>query len=193
MRRVSRGDLLGHVNLKGIAAGIIVAVLFLLVGTILLSGCGGSEPESSVPLEPETSAPLAPDFTVKTLDGSDFTLSERRGNVVILYAMAAWCPTCIPEAQALARIYDEYRNRGVEVLILDVWQGETEEQLLQFKNSVNGGDHFWAMDTENRWAQAYEIRMLDTTIIIDREGRIAYKDESSTPYQKLKDEVESLL
>lgn len=185
MRHVSRAALLRYVNLKGFASGTIVAVLFLLVGMIFLSGCGGSEFKSN--------GPLAPDFTVKTLDGSEFTLSEHRGKVIILYAMAAWCPTCVPEAQALAQIHREYRDRGVEVLILDVWPGETEEQLLQFKNSVQGGDHFWAMDRESRWALAYEIKTLDTTVIVDRQGRIAYRDGSSTPYQRLKKEVESLL
>ncbi|MFQ5925727.1 MAG: peroxiredoxin family protein [Dehalococcoidia bacterium] len=185
MRRVSRVGPLRFVNLKGIAPRIIAGGLLLLVGLILLSGCGESVPEPS--------GPPAPDFSVKTLDGSDFTLSEHRGKVIILYAMAAWCPTCVPEAQALARIHREYRGRGVEVLILDVWQGETEDQLAQFKNSVQGGDHFWAMDRENRWALAYEIRMLDTTVIIDRQGRIAYRDGYSTPYQKLREEVESLL
>ena len=156
-----------------------------MVGMSFLNGCTGPRLESI--LSP------APDFTVKTLDGSDFTLSEQRGKVIILFAMAAWCPTCAPEAQALARIYGEYRDRGVEVLILDVWQGETEEQLLQFKNSVQGGDHLRAIDRENRWALAYEIKILDTTVIVDRQGRIAYRDESSTSYQKLKEEVESLL
>lgn len=185
MRHVSRVGPLRLVNLKGIAPRIIAGGLLLLVGLILLSGCGESAPESS--------APLASDFTVKTLDGSDFTLSEHRGKVIILYAMAAWCPTCVPEARALSQIHREYRDRGVEVLILDVWQGETEEQLLQFKSDAHGGDHLWAMDIENRWALAYEIKTLDTTVIVDRQGRIAYRDGSSTPYQKLKEAVESLL
>lgn len=163
----------------------VYSLLFALLGMLFLSSCGGSAPESS--------GPLAPDFTVKTIDGSNFTLSEHRGKVVILFAMAAWCPTCVPETRALARIHREYRNRGVEVLILDIWPGETEQQLLRFKSSAQGGDHFWAMDTESRWALAYQIRTLDTTVIIDRQGRIAYRDGSPTPYQNLKAEVEPLL
>ncbi len=184
MRRLTKTDLLSRVNLKSVVPRIIGWSL-LLGGLIFLSGCGGSELESG--------GPLAPDFTVKTVSGSDFTLSEHRGKVVIFYAMAAWCPTCVPEAKALARIYREYRDKGVEVLVLDVWAGETEEQLLQFKKLAEDGDHFWAIDEENRWALAYGIRTLDTTVIVDRQGRIAYRDASSTPYQKLKKEVEFLL
>ncbi|MEE9202099.1 MAG: TlpA disulfide reductase family protein [Dehalococcoidia bacterium] len=164
---------------------LVSNLLFALLAMLFLSSCGGPAPESS--------GPLAPDFTVQTMDGSSFTLSQHRGKVVILFAMAAWCPTCVPETQALAHIYQEYRDRGVEVLILDVWPGETERQLLRFKSSAQGGDHFWAMDTESRWALAYEIRTLDTTVIVDRQGRIAYRDGSPTPYQRLKEEIERLL
>lgn len=162
-----------------------ISAVLLLLFVVLTSACS--------PKETTPAGPLAPDFTVKTLDGPSFTLSEHRGKVVILFAVAAWCPTCVPETQALAQIYREYRDRGVEVLILDVWPGETEEQLLRFKSSAQGGDHYWAMDTENRWALAYEIRSLDTTVIVDRQGRIAYRDGSPTPYQSLKAEVEPLL
>lgn len=185
MRYVSKAGLFKRDNARGTAVRITLGGLLFLGTLTLLSGCGGSESKSS--------GPPAPDFTVKTLDGSDFTLSGHRGKVVILYAMAAWCPSCAPEAQALARIYTEYQGSGVEILILDVWQGDTEEQFLQFKNSVKGGDHFWALDKGSRWALAYEIKTLDATVIIDRQGRIAYRDGSPTPYQKLKKEVESLL
>ncbi|MBI2917342.1 MAG: TlpA family protein disulfide reductase [Chloroflexi bacterium] len=135
----------------------------------------------------------APDFTVTTLDGSDFTLSEYRGKVVIMYAMAAWCPSCIPEAKALARIFREYRGRGVEVLVLDVDTRETGQHLRQFKDFVQGGEHYWALDEGNRWALAYEIKALDSTIIVDQQGRIAYRDEVSTSYERLKEEIQSLL
>lgn len=127
------------------------------------------------------------------IGGSEFTLSRHRGKVVILYAMAAWCPTCAPEARDLGRIYREYRAKGVEVLIVDVWPGETEAQLLQFKSFARGGDHLWALDRDNRWASAYQIRALDTTVIVDRQGRVAYRDEVPTSYEKLKKELERVL
>lgn len=163
---------------------LTASLILALAATTLFTGCGEAE------FQPR--GPLAPDFTVKTLDGSGFTLSEHRGKVVILYAMAAWCPSCVPETRALARIYQEYRDRGVEVLILDVWLGETEEQLLQFKRAAQGGDHLWALDRENRWALTYEIKALDATVIVDRQGRIAYRDEFPTSYEKLKEVMGSL-
>ena len=40
---------------------------------------------------------LAPDFTLKMLDGTEFTLSEQRGKVVMLQFTAGWCGICRKE------------------------------------------------------------------------------------------------
>ena len=51
----------------------------------------------------------SPYFSVKTAsfgDGSVFDLTEKKGNVVVMFFMAGWCVTCIPEARALAELHD---------------------------------------------------------------------------------------
>ena len=83
--------------------------------------------------------------------GRPYTLSENRGNVVVLYFMAAWYATCIPEAQAQARIHEEYGPRGVEVIILDVDPTENERDLLKFKEQCSD-----AVSTRSRRAGQYE-------------------------------------
>ncbi len=54
---------------------------------------------------------IAPDFTLPTLDGGRFTLSEQRGKPVIVFFMAYWCGSCIPEATALGKLQQEYGGR----------------------------------------------------------------------------------
>ncbi len=126
-------------------------------------------------------------------DGSVFDLAQERGNVVILYFMAAWCTTCIPEAQALAQIHETYSDRGVRVLVLDVDVTENEGNLAGFREQAGNGEHLWAMDVDDQVARTYNVRLLDTTIFIDREGRIAYMDGSPTSYEVLAAIIEALL
>lgn len=126
-------------------------------------------------------------------DGSVFDLAQERGNIVVVFFMAAWCTTCLPEAEALARIHEQYAGQGVRVLILDVDTTEDEGDLAGFRQQTGNGAHLWAMDVEDEVARTYEVLSLDTTIFIDREGRVAYTDGSPTSYDVLAAVIEALL
>jgi len=136
--------------------------------------------------------PIAPDFTVPTLEGGTFTLSAQRGKPVILFIMAYWCASCVPEAQALARLHQRYGDR-VTIVALDVDPSSTPESLQKFREWVGQPDYIWAFDRGNRVAQAYQIRALDTTFIFNQAGQIVYSDASPTPYQTLEEQIRKLL
>lgn len=138
----------------------------------------------------------ASQFSVQTAsyaDGSVFDLENERGDIVVLYFMAAWCATCIPEAQALAALHDRYASLGVRILIVDVDTTEDEDDLKGFRDKIASSSHLWAMDEGSVIAQAFGVRFLDTTIIIDRDGNVAFRDARATDYETLAAVVEALL
>ena len=119
-----------------------------------------------------------------------FTLADYRGRPVILFFMAAWCSPCAYEARALARLYAEYGDRGLEVLAVDIDPSEGEADLKRFREwAVPQAGYRWALDPEGALVRAFKVRALDTTVVIDPEGRIVYRDEVSTPYETLKEVV----
>ncbi len=130
--------------------------------------------------------------TASFADGSPFHLDKERGHLVVIFFMAYWCPTCVPEAQALAEIQREYGDRGVRILSLDVDQASNEQLLAQFRDRA-GGQYLWGIDRGFRVARALGVQMLDSTVVIDREGRVAYRDGSPTPRETLRAVVETLL
>ena len=149
--------------------------------------------EMVFPIDERVLAPPISLLTASYADGSVFDLAEERGNIVVLFFMAAWCPTCIPEAHALAKLHEDYADRGVRIIALDVDQNETEVQLARFRDRIGNSQHLWAMDTGFQVVRALSVRALDATVVIDREGRVAYKDAYPTRYQTLAAVVEALL
>lgn len=135
---------------------------------------------------------VAPDFRVPTLDGKPFTLSEQRGKPTIIFFMAYWCGTCIPNARELGQLYQEYSGQ-VNMLALDVDPSSTPESLQRFKQAAGNGSFSWAFDTNSNVATIYGINYLDTTIILDSEGQIVYRGGFPASYAALKDELEKLI
>lgn len=133
----------------------------------------------------------APDFRLTTLDNQEFRLSSKQGKTVILFGMAGWCATCIPEGRVLTKIRQEYANKGIEVIGIAFTKGDNDDFLKEFKK-VGGIDIPLALDTDNV-AQKYNLTRLETTYIIDKEGRIAYKDEKTTTYEEYKKELDKII
>ncbi len=168
-----------------ITIGVVSALFIVIVA-------GGLALRSRKTAESQLSGPPAPDFTVPTLEGETFTLSAHHGKPVILFAMAYWCGTCIPEARALARLHEKYGDRVV-IVALDVDPSSTPEALQRFRQRVGNPDYVWAFDQDNRVARAYQIRSLDSTYIISPSGQIMYSDAFPTPYQTLEQQIKAFV
>lgn len=171
---------------------VVLGLLLLLAAAWFLwqAGQRDSATSSGVPgveLSEATGTGLgqvAPDFTAPTLDGDTFSLAEQRGQPTIIFFMAYWCGTCIPESQALAQLKEEYGD-SVRIVAIDVDPSSTPQALRQFKSAAGNGDFVWAFDREQQVVSAYQVRALDTTFILDREGHVVYRDSSPTPHDVL--------
>ncbi len=172
------------------AATAVVIVVLALIGLNLVQG--GANGQASVG-PPPAGGEMAPDFRVTALDGRTFQLSQARGTVVTLYFAAAWCPTCVPEAQAWTRIYQQDHARGLEVVMLDVDTSEGAAQWADFRQRSGNGPQLWVLDKGLQIASAYGVTSLETSIIIDRQGRIAYRIGQTIPQDQLQSAVEKLL
>src|SRR3972149_5514020 len=62
---------------------------------------------------------LAPDFTLETMSGQKVTLSDLRGQVVVVNLWASWCGPCRLEMPAFKNIYEEYKGRGLVILAVN--------------------------------------------------------------------------
>jgi peroxiredoxin len=109
----------------------------------------------------------AEDFTVPTLGGQRFRLSDHRGKVVFLNFWATWCPPCREEMPALERLYLGQKDRGFAVVAisLDASSAAVGPYVVQ------GGFTFpVALDPRMELATSYAVRALPASFIVDPRG-----------------------
>ena len=156
---------------------------------------GGAEKTgtSAAPASRGSAGEGAAGSTITTLDGDTFSLAEKRGEVVALYFMAGWCGTCIPEAQAWSELYPAYKDRGLEALMVSAGPNDTPQTIEAFGRAGGIGNLPWAIDKTGKFTRSLDVRALDTTVIINREGKIAYRDAAPTPNETLDKELKEVL
>jgi peroxiredoxin len=146
-------------------------VLILTAGLAWISLSAGGTGNSTT----DTSAPqkgfLAPDFTLKATDGKTYTLSELRGQAVIINLWATWCPPCRAEMPAIQKLYDEYKDQGLVVLAVNSTVQDDATAIAPFIAQY-GLTFPILLDENGDVTRAYQLRSLPSSYFIGRDGVI---------------------
>ncbi len=111
----------------------------------------------------------APPFRVVSTSGQSISLANYRGYVLIVEFFATWCGGCkqsIPHLLDLQRLYG---NQGLQILGLDIGQGDDVNDLKEFvlKKKIS---YPMAMADENLVYDGYGISMIPSLFIINKKG-----------------------
>lgn len=115
----------------------------------------------------------APDFTAKLNNGEAFTLSDKKGQVILLNFWATWCSNCVKEMPAIEKLYEEY---GDQIVIVGVNVSEDEDTIDTFIEAKNYSFPV-ACDTESNISNLYPSAGIPYTVIVGKR-RTCYRDIS---------------
>jgi thiol-disulfide isomerase/thioredoxin len=110
------------------------------------------------------------DFTLRDLAGARHTLKGLRGKTVLLDFWATWCGPCRITMPQVAKIHDEYKNRGVEVMSINV--GEPAEKASAYVKK-NGYRFTTLLDLDRAVSTRYQVSGIPTLVVINRAGTVS--------------------
>lgn len=111
----------------------------------------------------------AKDFTLKTLEGGEITLSGLRGRVVLLSFWATWCVPCKVEFPALARLSEEFSGRGLSVVAI---AADTKKRVGSFVEEYGSGEMVIVMDRYGSVMRDYGVSFFPMGVIVGADGRL---------------------
>lgn len=130
---------------------------------------------------------------IKTLEGSTFKLSDKKGKVVLVNMWATWCGPCINEMPHLVEMQDKYRDQGFEVIGLN--QDDEDAELIKSfaaKQKLNYQLGWSDGALYSEFVKITKLAGIPQTILINREGQMTgvFAGGGNTVITKMKETVE---
>ncbi|MEU6739549.1 TlpA family protein disulfide reductase [Streptosporangium sandarakinum] len=166
---------------------------------VSVSGCAGNEGsqpqagdtrfvagDGKITMFDASSRKAAPAVEGETLEGGRATLAAHRGKVVVLNFWASWCAPCRAEAPVLKDIAAKTKDSGVEFMGIDF--KDRKADALAFERGQQTG-YPSIFDQPGKIALSFQGTVppaaIPSTLIIDRQGRIAARALGAVKYADL--------
>lgn len=120
-----------------------------------------------------------PAYSGKLLDGSDFQLAQQKDKVVLINVWATWCGPCRFEVPELEALHKQFSASGLKIIGISVDEGG-EDTVKQFV-AEHKMTYAVAVDPEGRIANLLQTTVLPTTVLIDRNGKIVWRQVGALP------------
>jgi thiol-disulfide isomerase/thioredoxin len=179
----------------------LLIIALLAFSVLMTSSCKAPEfiPNDDVNyrLAPEEirSVPL------KTLDGTEFKISEREGKVLLLNFWATWCIPCIEEMPHLVELQKELGSEGFEILGMNTEiltfeeDGSTFDELevkvreLVKAQGLNYEVVWTSVEAYEKAAEIAQFPGIPLSLLLDADGKIvgAFRGADPKTIKRLKE------
>lgn len=112
----------------------------------------------------------AKDFTTELVSEEKFTLSKQKGKVILIDFWATWCLPCIREIPLLKKYYDEFKNKGFEIIGISL---DTERQVIEkfiTEKKIEWKIGFSGKGGEDDTFRMYGVDVIPSYWLVDKNG-----------------------
>ncbi|MDQ3423537.1 MAG: TlpA family protein disulfide reductase [Actinomycetota bacterium] len=143
---------------------------------------------------PDDRVPLS-SVTGRLLDGGQFDSGDHPETVLVFNVWGSWCPPCRAEAPALQAVWEETRDRGVQFVGVDVKDSDAAARAFVREFGIS----YPSIVTEDSgqvllaFHSSLPPNAIPSTLIVDRQGRVAARIVGETTYTKLRELLDEVL
>jgi cytochrome c biogenesis protein CcmG, thiol:disulfide interchange protein DsbE len=164
--RIQRGTL--GLFIAGLGLILLgVAIAYLLLGWRAEQAALQPTDFSAIPASVRYQAPS---LSLTDLGGSQRSLSNYRGQVVLVNLWATWCPPCQAEMPLLQAYYERHRAEGFTVVAVE--DGEPTADVKTFVTQYGLTFPVWLDPKHIATDQAFKTPNLPTSYVVDRQGEV---------------------
>lgn len=140
----------------------------------------------------------APKLDGETVDGKTLDTTTLKGKVVVLNVWGSWCPPCRAEAPSFAKVSKELADAGKDVAFVGINTRDTSTQNAQAFEETYGITYPSLYDPSGKLMLRFPKGTLNpnaipSTIIIDKEGRIAARTLAPVGEEHLRSLIDPIL
>lgn len=113
---------------------------------------------------------FAEDFTLPLAEGKKFRLADQRGRVVLINFWATWCPPCREEMPAMERLWQHHKDQGFVLVAVSL---DADPAIVRPFVDRHKFTFHVALDPKMDLGNAYGVRALPSSFVVDRQGYLA--------------------
>ncbi len=133
----------------------------------------------------------APDFTTQTVSGETVSLSDYRGDVVLLNFWFTDCAPCRFEMPEFEEAYQTYADEGFTIIAVN--REEEPEAITSFADEIGGLSFPLLLDENGDLQFEYGITGYPATFVLDRNGEIIFRSSGPMTADQIEEVVTDAL
>ncbi|MDQ1351293.1 MAG: hypothetical protein QG657_1595 [Acidobacteriota bacterium] len=135
----------------------------------------------------------AKDFAIELLSGGKFVLSKQKGKVILIDFWATWCHPCVEGIPHIKEFYRQYKDKGFDIIGISLDSDKKALTDYLARENLPWGIAFsgkaWFDDT----AKYYNVNLIPSYWLIDREGILRHFGIPLRDKEKMKSAIEELV